>query len=77
MFSMSDFPEAFVADFGNIFTHVVSVNCNENDTSLANCVDLDDYDYYNSGSGDSGSSFDSTPDCTTHAGLICQGEQYK
>ena len=70
-----------MTNFGDIRTHLVSVNCSVNDTSLANCVDLDDYDFfYNYYDFYDGYHY-YNPDiglglgCTTHAGLICHGEQ--
>ena len=67
--SMSDHPEAFLSNFGNVLAHMVSAECNENDTSLADCVE---FDLSSSGSG-SGSP--NQPDQTIHAGLICEGMQ--
>ena len=66
---MSDHPEAFLSNFGNVLAHMVSAECNENDTSLADCVE---FDLSSSGSG-SGSP--NQPDHTIHAGLICEGMQ--
>ena len=85
-YHISNCLEAFVTDFGNVPVHSVRAECSDSavESSLADCLDFDDYDYsyngFGSGSGFdySGSGFGSTPnqmDCTTHAGLICGGMQ--
>ena len=62
-----------MTDFGNVPVHVVSADCNGNDTSFTNCVDVDYYDIYTSyGSGEY--ILDQVV-CTMHAGLICEGKQ--
>ena len=70
-----------MTDFGNVPVHDVRVECksiNDSviDTSLANCLEFDDYDYglYDSSGFENNYVLDQL-DCTTHAGLICEGMQ--
>ena len=68
--------EAFVTDFGNVPVHNVRAECNDSavESPLANCLDFDDYDYiYDDLSSGFGDIILYQMDCTTHAGLICEG----
>ena len=65
-----------MADFGIVPSHVVSAECNGNDTSFANCVDVnydDIYDPIYTSAYGSGNIILDQLICTTHAGLICEG----
>ena len=69
---------AFVTYFGNVPVHNVRVECNDStiESPLANCLEFDDYDYslYDDlGSGDGYDIILYQLNCTTHAGLICEG----